>query len=198
MNLSISKRKKIKIILDNNIQTSYITNNFNTGIGMSTLPHDQNSELKEGWLKTIKAIEKRCVKPFPPHIKRHKIYQKGSLPTEEITELVRMVRIHEAKYGFGRRPFSIEEMESFAIDTLHDTFLKVLNCIFMTIHLLPTPFVALPLFFSSIKLTSGLKLYWLGWFLFWFVLSCLCGGFMYGNGIPCKRKWIFFRNKKNP
>ena len=65
---------------------------------MNTLPYDHNHELKEGWLRTIKAIERRCVKPFPPHIKRHKIYQKGSLPTEEVTKLVRMVREHHSKY----------------------------------------------------------------------------------------------------
>ena len=66
---------------------------------MSILPYEQNHELKEGWLKTIEAIEKRCIRPFPVAIRQHKVYSKGSCSCEEITELVSMVRKHQKSYS---------------------------------------------------------------------------------------------------
>jgi hypothetical protein len=66
---------------------------------MTILPYNQNHELKEGWLKTIEAIEKRCIRSFPDAIKQHKVYSKGSCSCEEITELVGMVRKHQKSYS---------------------------------------------------------------------------------------------------
>jgi hypothetical protein len=167
---------------------------------MTILPYNQNHELKEGWLKTIEAIEKRCIRSFPVAIKQHKVYSKGSCSCEEITELVGMVRKHQKSYSKIHHRAILSTL-SFVKDSISDSLLylernlptslayniNVLSLIFHAVfipnsvkhHILPTPIPFAP------------------YIIFWLCIGLILGSMHRDyDRKQYARRWVFFKAVK--
>ena len=167
---------------------------------MTILPYDQNQEFKEGWLKTIEAIEKRCIRSFPAAIKQHKVYSEEPCSFEEITELVGMVRKHQNSYSKIHHRAILVAL-SFAKDSISDGALYLvrnfwlcvainINCASLILHAIIIP--------KFVPATPNLHLTpFATYIFFWGCVSMIVANIIrHDNGKQYARQWVFFKTNK--
>ena len=185
---------------------------------MTILPYDQNQEFKEGWLKTIEAIEKRCIRSFPAAIKQHKVYSEEPCSFEEITELVGMVRKHQNSYskihhrailaGFSFVLATLSFVFSFVLATLSFVKDSIGDGVIYLVHnfllaatmnmnspVLIVHAIIIPKFVPAMANPhlTPLKTY----ILFWFCISMLLASMFGGHDRKqYARQWVFFKTNK--